>query len=65
MKVKALKLQDVQYGNQWYDTVEDRWEYNDQRWIAECKCLKELKKDRRKTVKKASKRPSKKARRKR
>jgi len=29
MKVKALRLQDVQYGNQWYDEVEDRWEYND------------------------------------
>jgi hypothetical protein len=29
MKVKALKLQDIQYGNQWYDEVEDRWEYND------------------------------------
>ncbi|GEM_PF-302799 len=33
-------------------------EYNDQNWIAECNCLEELKKDRRKTVKKASKRPT-------
>ena len=39
-------------------------EYNDQKWIAECKCLEELKKDRRKTVKKASKRPTRKTARK-
>ncbi len=29
MLVKALKLQDVNYGNQWADEIEDRWEYND------------------------------------
>ena len=29
MQVKALKLQDVDYGNQWFDEVEDHWEYND------------------------------------
>lgn len=29
MKVKALKLRDVNYGNQWFDEVEDRWEYKD------------------------------------
>ena len=29
MEIKALKLQDVSYGNQWFDEAEDRWEYND------------------------------------
>lgn len=29
MKVKALKLQDVNFGNQWYDEIKDRWEYDD------------------------------------
>jgi len=29
MKVKALKLQDVEYGNQWFDEIEDRWEFED------------------------------------
>ena len=29
MKAKALKLQDTTYGNQWFDEVEDRWEYED------------------------------------
>ena len=29
MKVRALKLQDVQYGNRWFDEAEDRWEYGD------------------------------------
>lgn len=29
MKVKAHKLYDVNYGNQWADEIEDRWEYND------------------------------------
>lgn len=47
-------------------------EYNDQKWVAECKCLEELKKDqpkavkkaRRKSGKKSPKKPAKKARRK-
>lgn len=29
MKVKSLKLHDEQYGNQWFDEVEDRWNYDD------------------------------------
>ena len=29
MQIRALKLQDVDYGNQWDDEIEDRWEYND------------------------------------
>jgi hypothetical protein len=29
MQVKALRLQDVNYGDQWDEEVEDRWEYND------------------------------------
>jgi hypothetical protein len=29
MKVRALKLQNVQFGNQWFDEIEDRWEYAD------------------------------------
>ncbi|HXG24611.1 MAG TPA: hypothetical protein VNJ09_08670, partial [Chthonomonadales bacterium] len=29
MKVRALKLQDVHFGNQWFDEIEDRWEYHD------------------------------------
>ncbi len=40
-------------------------EYNEQIWIAECKCLGELKKDRPKAAKKAPKKPARKARRKR
>ena len=41
-------------------------EYDDQKWIIECKCHEELKKNRRKVAKKARKKPTKKkARRKR
>lgn len=29
MKIKALKLRDANYGNQWFDEIEDRWEYKD------------------------------------
>ncbi len=29
MQVRALKLQDVSYGNQWFDEIEDHWEYRD------------------------------------
>lgn len=29
MRIRALKLRDVNYGNQWFDEVEDRWEYGD------------------------------------
>ena len=29
MQIRALKLQDVDYGNQWDDEIEDRWEYDD------------------------------------
>ena len=29
MKVRALKLQDTSYGNQWFDEIEDHWEYAD------------------------------------
>ena len=29
MQVKALRLQDVDYGDQWDEEIEDRWEYND------------------------------------
>ena len=29
MKVRALKLQDVEYGNQWQDEIEDHWEFDD------------------------------------
>jgi len=29
MKARALKLRDVQYGDQWREVVEDRWEYAD------------------------------------
>ena len=29
MKVKALRLRDVSYGNQWADEILDRWEYVD------------------------------------
>jgi hypothetical protein len=29
MQVRALKLQDVRYGNQWFDEVEDHWDYED------------------------------------
>ena len=36
LKVKALKLKDRDFGNQWFDETEDRWEYedylNDQQW---------------------------------
>lgn len=35
-------------------------EYDTQKWIAECKCLKELKKDKRKAAKKSSKRSTRK-----
>ena len=27
MKIRSLKLQDIRYGNQWFDEVEDCWEY--------------------------------------
>ena len=29
MKVTAHKLQDESYGNQWFDEIEDHWEYDD------------------------------------
>jgi len=29
MEVRALKLQDAEYGNQWFEEIEDRWEYDD------------------------------------
>lgn len=29
MKVRALKLRDADYGNQWFEEIEDRWEYDD------------------------------------
>lgn len=29
MKVRAIRLQDVSYGDQWLDEIEDRWEYRD------------------------------------
>ena len=29
MEVRALRLQDVVYGNQWFDEIEDRWDYGD------------------------------------
>ena len=29
MHARALKLQDVHYGNRWFDEVEDRWNYDD------------------------------------
>ena len=29
MLVRTLKLQDVSYGNQWVDEIEDRWEHAD------------------------------------
>ena len=29
MQVEALKLQDVDYGDQWAEEIEDRWEYDD------------------------------------
>ena len=29
MKVRALKLEDVSYGNQWFDEVEDHWDYEE------------------------------------
>ena len=29
MKVRSLKLQDVRFGNQWFDEVEDHWDYAD------------------------------------
>ncbi len=29
MKIRSLRLQDRQYGNQWSEEVENRWEYND------------------------------------
>ena len=29
MQINSLKLQDVHYGNQWFDEVEDRWVYDD------------------------------------
>jgi len=29
MKVKAHKLEDVQYGDQWFEEIEDHWEYDD------------------------------------
>ena len=29
MKARALKLWDTTYGNQWFDEIEDRWEYVD------------------------------------
>jgi len=29
MKARALKLNDFECGNQWFDEVEDRWEYDD------------------------------------
>ena len=28
MKVKALKFRDMHYGAQWFDEIEDRWEYD-------------------------------------
>ena len=42
MKIKAIKLYDEQFGNQWAERVEDRWEYDDfadaeswrKRWIS-------------------------------
>lgn len=36
MKIRALKYRDEHYGNQWFDDIEDRWEYDqflaDPRW---------------------------------
>lgn len=29
MKIKAHKLHDFDYGNQWFDEIEDHWEYED------------------------------------
>ena len=29
MKVRALKLQDVEYGTRWQDEIEDHWEFDD------------------------------------
>ena len=29
MHVRSLKLRDVQYGNQWFDEVEDHWDYEE------------------------------------
>jgi len=29
MKIRAIKLHDVDFGNTWAETVEDRWEYDD------------------------------------
>jgi streptogramin lyase len=29
MKIRSLKMQDQQYGNQWCDEVKDRWDYQD------------------------------------
>lgn len=29
MKISALKLQDVSYGKQWFEAVENRWDYDD------------------------------------
>ena len=36
MKIRALKLRDEHYGNQWFDEIQDHWEYDqfkaDPRW---------------------------------
>ena len=29
MHVRSLKLKDIRYGNQWFDEVEDHWDYED------------------------------------
>jgi len=29
MRVRTFKLHDFRYGNQWFDEVENRWEYDD------------------------------------
>ena len=29
MRIRALKLRDEFFGDQWFDEIEDRWEYND------------------------------------
>lgn len=31
MQIRALKLQDAHYGNEWFDEVLDHWDYDDMR----------------------------------
>ncbi len=38
MQIRSLKLKDARFGNQWFDEVEDHWDYDriksDPRWRA-------------------------------